>query len=160
MALMQYLFLILRPCIRLSFPEQEELKKQLADLAAKGFIRPSRSPFGAPVLFVKKKDGALRMVVDYRQLNRITIKNKYPLPRIDDLLDKLKGAKVFSKLDLTSGYHQIRITPEDIHKTAFRTSEGLFEFTVLPFGLTNAPSAFSAMMSETYQRGFCLGLPG
>jgi len=105
-----------------------DLKKQLADLAAKGFIRPSRSPFGAPVLFVKKKDGALRMVVDYRQLNRITIKNKYPLPRIDDLLDKLKGAKVFSKLDLTSGYHQIRITqktstrPPSVPAKAFSSS--------------------------------------
>ena len=137
-----------RPTYRLSFPEQAELKKQLEDLSSKNFIRPSKSPFGAPVLFVKKKDGTMRMVVDYRQLNQITVKNKYPLPRIDELLDKLKGAKFFSKLDLTSGYHQVRVADRDIEKTAFRTRYGHFEYLVLPFGLSNAPATFMTLMTE------------
>ena len=101
--------------------ELKELKVQLQELLEKDFIRPSFSPWGAPVLFVKKKDGTLRLCIDYRELNKVTIKNKYPLPRIDDLFDQLQGASVFSKIDLRSGYHQLKIKKEDIHKTAFRT---------------------------------------
>ena len=102
-------------------PELTALKNYIDEMLAKGFIRPSKSPAGAPIFFVKKKDGSFRMCIDYRTLNKITIKNKYPLPRIDDILDRLNGAKVFSKIDLRSGSHQIRIVEEDVHKTAFRT---------------------------------------
>jgi hypothetical protein len=140
-----------RPTFRLSATELEELKKQLAELTASGFIQPSKSPFGAPILFVKKKDGTMRMCVDYRALNNITIKNSYPLPRIDELFDRLQGAKYFTKIDLRSGYHQIRIAPEDIPKTAFRTRYGHFEFLVLPFGLTNAPGTFMHLMHQTFR---------
>src|SRR5262249_3416554 len=122
-----------RPIYRLAPPELEEMKRQLDELLASGFIQPSRSPFGAPVIFVRKKDGSLRMCIDYRALNKHTIKNRYPLPRIDDMFDQLRGAKVFSKIDLRSGYHQIRVAPEDVHKTAFRTRYGHYEFRVLPF---------------------------
>jgi hypothetical protein len=135
-----------RPVIRLSIAELDELRKQLDDLLGKGFIKPSTSPYGAPVLFVKKKDGSLRMCVDYRGLNRITKKNRHPLPRIDELIDRFRGARYFTKLDLLSGYHQQRIAEEDTHKTAFRCRYGHFEFNVVPFGLTNAPASFSNMM--------------
>jgi hypothetical protein len=140
-----------RPMYRLSQPELEELRKQISELLMKGYIEPSSSPYGAPVLFVKKKDGSLRMCIDYRALNQLTVKNKYPLPRIDDLLDSLNGAKVFSSLDLKSGYHQIQIDPEDVPKTAFRTPFGHFQYKVLCFGLTNAPSVFQAAMNDIFR---------
>jgi Reverse transcriptase (RNA-dependent DNA polymerase) len=117
----------------------------------KGLIEPSTSPYGTPILFVQKKDGTLRMCIDYRALNKLTVKNRYPLPRIDDLFDKLKGAQVFSTLDLTSGHHQIRITPEDVPKPAFRTPQGHFQFKVLCFGLTNALSTFQAVMNRVLE---------
>lgn len=133
---------------RLSQPELDELRKQLAKLIEEGWIRPSVSPFGAPILFVKKKSGDLRMCVDYRALNKITIKNRYPLPNIAELLDRLAGAKYFTSLDLRSGYHQLRIAEEDVPKTAFNTRYGHYEYTVMPFGLTNAPASFQALMND------------
>ncbi|MDV3201193.1 MAG: reverse transcriptase family protein, partial [Sweet potato little leaf phytoplasma] len=136
---------------RMSPPELAELKKQLEDLLEKKFIIPSASPWGAPVLFVKKKDGSFRMCVDYRQLNKVTIKNKYHLPRIDNLMDQLRGATVFSKIDLQSGYHQIRIKEEDISKMAFRTRYGHYEFVVMPFDLTNAPAIFMDYMNRIFR---------
>ena len=117
----------------------------------KGFIRPSTSPWGAPVLFAKKKDKTLRLCIDYRQFNRVTVKNRYPLPRIDDLFDQLRGARVYSKIDLRTGYHQLRVREIDILKTAFRTRYGHFEFTMMPFGLTNAPAAFMDLMHRVFQ---------
>ena len=117
---------------------------------AKGSIRPSVSPWGAPVLFVKKNDGSLCLCIDYRQLNKVTVKNRYPLPRIDDLFDQMKGATIFSKIDLNSGYHQLHIKEADIHKTAFRTHYGHYEFTLVPFGLTNAPSIFMCLMNGVF----------
>jgi hypothetical protein len=139
-----------RPLYRLSPMEMEEVRSQVQELLAKGLIEPSQSPYGAPILFVKKKDGSLRMCIDYRALNKITVRNSYPLPLISDLLDKLAGASVFSSLDLQSGYHQIRITEEDQPKTAFKTPMGLFHFKVLPFGLSNAPSTFQAVMNQIF----------
>ncbi|TLX67246.1 RNA-directed DNA polymerase, partial [Labilibacter sediminis] len=133
---------------RLAPPEMKELQDQLQELRDKGFIRPSFSPWGAPILFVKKKDGSQRMCIDYRELNKLTIKNRYPLPRIDDLFDQLQGASWFSKIDLRSGYHQMRVRDDDIEKTAFRTRYGHFEFVVMPFGLTNAPAAFMDLMNR------------
>jgi hypothetical protein len=130
--------------------ELAELKIQLQDLLDKGFIRPSASPWGCPALFVKKKDNSLRLCVDYRPLNAVTIKNKYPLPRIDILFDQLAGAKVFSKIDLRSGYHQIKIKPCDIPKTAFSTRYGLYELLVMSFGLTNAPAYFMYLMNSVF----------
>ncbi|KAK2427510.1 hypothetical protein QL285_026084 [Trifolium repens] len=135
---------------RMAPAELVELKSQIEDLLDKGFIRPSVSPWGAPVLLVKKKDGKSRLCVDYRKLNKVTIKNRYPLPRIDDLMDQLRGASVFSKIDLKSGYHQIRVRDEDIQKTAFRTRYGHYEFLVMPFGVTNAPAIFMAYMNRIF----------
>ena len=131
--------------------ELQELRVQLQELLDKGFIRPNTSPWGAPVLFAKKKDKTLRLCIDYRQLNRVTIKNRYPLPRIDDLFDQLRGARVYSKIDLRTGYHQLRVRDTDIPKTAFRTRYGHFEFTEMPFGLTNAPAAFMDLMHRVFQ---------
>ncbi|KAI3808009.1 hypothetical protein L1987_23949 [Smallanthus sonchifolius] len=133
---------------RLAPSEMQELASQLQELADKGFISPSHSPWGAPVLFVKKKDGSFRMCIDYRELNKLTIKNRYPLPRIDDLFDQLQGSTCFSKIDLRSGYHQLRVREEDIPKTAFRTRYGHYEFMVMPFGLTNAPAVFMDLMNS------------
>jgi len=140
-----------KPAYRMSYAELDALKKELTELLEKGYIQPSKSPFGAPVLFVKKKTGALRLCIDYRALNKITVKNRCPLPRIDELLDIIQGAKYFTKLDLKSGYHQIRIAQEDIPKTAFRTRYGHFEFLVLPFGLTNAPATFQTLMNDVFR---------
>ena len=130
--------------------ELKELKLQLQELLEKGFIHMSVSPWGAPVLFVKKKHGTLRLCVDYRKLNKMTVKNKYPLPMIDDLFDQLKGASVFSKIDLRSMYHQLRIKDANVHKTAFRTQYGHYEFLVMSFGLTNAPTAFMDLMNHVF----------
>jgi hypothetical protein len=141
---------ISRRSYRMPPNELAEHKTQLQDLVEKGFIRPSSSPWGCPTIFVKKKDQTLRMCVDYRPLNEVTIKNKYPLPRIDTLFDQLTGARVFSKIDLRSGYHQIRIRPEDIPKTAFTTRYGLFEYLVMSFGLTNAPVHFTYLMNSVF----------
>jgi hypothetical protein len=132
--------------------ELAELKTQLGELLQKGLIRPSSSPWGCPTIFVKKKDQSLRMCVDYRPLNVVTIKNKYPLPRIDILFDQLSKAKVFSKIDLRSEYHQIKILPEDIPKTAFSTKYGLYEYLVMSFGLTNAPAYFMYLMNSVFMQ--------
>ena len=131
--------------------ELKELKVQLQELLDLAFIRPSHSPWGALVLFVKKKEGSLRMCIDCRELNKLTVKNRYPLPRIDDLFDQLQGKTVFSKIDLRSGYHQLRIKEEDIPKTAFRTRYGHYEFMVMSFGLTNAPAAFMDLMNRVFK---------
>ncbi|GJW15136.1 putative reverse transcriptase domain-containing protein [Tanacetum coccineum] len=128
--------------------KMQELSEQLQELQDKGFIRPSHSPWGAPVLFVKKKDGSMRMCIDYRELNKLTVKNRYPLPKIEDLFDQLQGARYFSKIDLQSGYHQLRVHEDDIQKTTFRTRYEHFEFTVMPFGLTNALAAFIDLMNR------------
>ncbi|KAD2392830.1 hypothetical protein E3N88_39807 [Mikania micrantha] len=133
---------------RLAPSELQELASQLQELTDKGFIRPSSSHWGAPVLFVKKKDGLFRMCIDYRELNKLTIKNRYPLPRIDDLFDQLQGAKCFSKIDLRFGYHQLRVLEDDVPKTAFHTRYGHYEFMVIPFGLTNAPAVFMDLMNR------------
>ncbi|GJW09121.1 putative reverse transcriptase domain-containing protein [Tanacetum coccineum] len=133
---------------RLAPSELEELSGQLKELQDKGFIRPSSSPWGAPVLFVKKKDGSFRMCINYRELNKLTVKNRYPLPRIDDLFDQLQGSQFFSKIDLRSGYHQLRVHEDDILKTAFKTRYRHFKFTVMPFGLTNALAVFMNLMNR------------
>ena len=131
--------------------ELQELRVQLKELLDKGFIKPSTSPWGAPVLFAKKKDKTLRLCIDYRQLNRVTIKNRYPLPRIDDLFEQLRGTQVYSKIDLRTGYHQLRVGDTDIPKAAFKMCYGNFEFTVLPIGLTNALAAFMDLMHRVFQ---------
>ncbi|GJZ40121.1 putative nucleotidyltransferase, ribonuclease H [Tanacetum coccineum] len=139
---------VARALYRLAPAEMQELSTQLQELSARGFIRPSSSPWGAPILFVKKKDGSFRMCIDYRELNKLTVKNRYPLSRIDDLFDQLQGSRVYSKIDLRSGYHQLRVREEDIPKTAFRTRYGHYEFQVMPFGLTNAPAIFMDLMNR------------
>ena len=136
-----------RRAYRMPPRELAELKLQLQELLDKGFIRPSSSPWGCPAIFVKKKDQSLRLCIDYSPLNEVTVKNKYPLPRIEDLIDQLKDAKHFNKIDLRSGYHQMKIREEDIPKTAFVTRYGHHEFTVVSFGLTNAPTYFMNMMN-------------
>jgi len=151
------------PIFRLAPNELEKLREQLEELTENCFIEPSLAPFGAPVLFVKKKDGNLRMCVDYRKLNNITFKNSYPIPRIDDLLDQLYGAKIFSSLDLRSGYHQVHIAEGDEYKTAFRTQFGLFQFRVLPFPSMQRPCDFPASHERCVQavpQQVCLGLFG
>jgi hypothetical protein len=130
--------------------ELAELKIQLKEHLDKGYIHPSSSPWGCSTLFVKKKDQSLRLCVDYRPLNAVTIKNKYPLPRIDILFDQLAGAKVFSKVDLCSGYHQIKICLEDVPKTGFSIRYGLYEYLVMLFGLTNAPAHFMYLMNSVF----------
>jgi hypothetical protein len=140
-----------RPIYRLSPSELEELRRTLDDLLVKGFICMSNSSWGPPVLFAPKKDGGLRFCIDYRGLNKQMVKNAYPLPRADDLIDQLHGARFFPKIDLRSGYWQIPIDPSDVSKTAFRISYGHFEWLVLPFGLTNAPAAFMDLMHKDFQ---------
>ena len=135
---------------RMAPVELQELKVQIQELLGKGFIRPRTSPWGAPVLFAKKKGKTLRLCIDYRQLNRVTIKNRYPLPRIDDLFDQLRGMRVYSKIDFRTGYHQLRVREADILKIAFRTRYVHFNFTVMPFGLTNAPTAFMDLMNRVF----------
>ena len=135
---------------RMALVELKELNLQLQELKGKGFIRSSTSPWGALVLFVKKKDGTLRLCVDYRKLNRVTVKNNYPLPRIEDLFDQLNGDCYFLKIDLRSRYHQLRVRDSDISTTSFCTRYGHFEFVVMPFGLKNSPSAFMDMMNRIY----------
>ena len=136
----------------MSTPELKELQMQLEELVKKGYIRSSVSPWGDTMLFVKNKDGTLKFCIYYRQLNKATVKNKYPLPRIDDLFDQLRGPKVFSKIDLRSAYHQIGIMNEDITKKTFRTRYGHYDFTVVPFGLTNAPAIFMCLMNGVFTK--------
>ncbi|GKD85208.1 putative reverse transcriptase domain-containing protein, partial [Tanacetum coccineum] len=133
---------------RLAPTELQELSTRLQELSDKGFIRPSSSPYGAPVLFVKNKYGSFRMCINYRELNKLIVKNRYPLPRINDLFDQLQGSRVYSKIDLRYGYHQLRVQEEDILKTAFRTRYDHYEFQVVPFGLTNAPTVFMDLMNR------------
>ncbi|GJT05528.1 putative reverse transcriptase domain-containing protein [Tanacetum coccineum] len=139
---------VARAPYRLAPSEMKELSEQLQELSDKGFIRPSSSPWGAPVLFVKKKDGSFRMCIDYRKLNKLTVKNRYPLPRIDDLFDQLQGSSIYSKIDLRSSYHHLRVREQDIPKTAFQTRYVHYEFQVMPFGLTNAPAVFMDLMNR------------
>jgi hypothetical protein len=142
--------LIAQSLYRMAEVELKLLKAELDSLLEKGFIRPSASPWGSPALFIPKKDGTQHLCVDYRALNAVTTKNKYPLPRIDDLRDQLRQAKYFSKIDLRSVYHQMKIRPEDIHKTTFVTRYGQYEYTVVSFGLTNAPAYFMNMMNKVF----------
>ncbi|GJX49313.1 putative reverse transcriptase domain-containing protein [Tanacetum coccineum] len=139
---------VAREPYRLAPSEMQELSDQLQELADRGFIRPSTLPWGAPVLFVKKKYEYFRMCIDYRELNKLTIKNRYPLPKIDDLFDQLQGSSTYSKIELRSDYHQLRVRNEDIPNTAFRTRYEHYEFQVMPFGLTNAPAVFMDLMNR------------
>ncbi|MCO5547675.1 hypothetical protein L7F22_001126 [Adiantum nelumboides] len=140
-----------RPPYRVSAAQQKEIMSQIEELLETRLIQPNSSPFCSPVLLMQKKDGSWRMCIDYRALNKNTIKNRFPIPRIDDILDKLEGAAMVSKIDLKSGYHQIRIRSEDVHKTAFRTTFGLYEFLVMLFGLTKAPATVNRMMGRTFR---------
>ncbi|GKD81000.1 putative reverse transcriptase domain-containing protein [Tanacetum coccineum] len=139
---------VVRAPYHLALAEMKELAEQLKELSDKGFIRPSSSHWGAPILFVKKKDGSFRMCIDYCELNKLTVKNRYPLLRIDDLFDQLQGSSIYSKIDLRSGYHQLRVRDEDIPKTAFRTRYEHYEFQVMHFGLTNAHAVFIDLMNR------------
>ncbi|GJU83154.1 putative reverse transcriptase domain-containing protein [Tanacetum coccineum] len=139
---------VARAPYRLAPSKMQELSNQLQELSDRGFIRPSTSPWGAPVLFVKKKDTSFRMCIDYQELNKLNVKNRYPLPRIDDLFDQLQGSSVYSKIDLRSGYHQLRVRDEDIPKTTFRIRYGHYKFQVMPFSLTNAPAVFIDLMNR------------
>ncbi|GJW88456.1 putative reverse transcriptase domain-containing protein [Tanacetum coccineum] len=139
---------VARAPYRLAPSEMKEFSEQLQELSDKGFIRPNSSPWGAPVLFVKNKDGSFRMCIDYRELNKLMVKNRYPLPRIDDLFNQLQGSSVYSKIDLRSGYHQLRVREQDIPNTTFRTRYGHYEFQVMPFGLTNAPAIFMDLINR------------
>ncbi|GJV12211.1 putative reverse transcriptase domain-containing protein, partial [Tanacetum coccineum] len=139
---------IARAPYRLAPSEMKELLEQLQELFDKGFIRPRSSPWGAPVLFVKKKDGSFMMCIDYQELNKLTVKNRYPLPRIDDLFDQLQGSSIYLKIDLRSGYQQLRVREQDFPKTAFRTRYGHYEFQVMPFRLTNAHVVFMDLMNR------------
>ncbi|GJX44440.1 putative reverse transcriptase domain-containing protein [Tanacetum coccineum] len=139
---------VARAPYRLASSEMKKLSEQLQEPPDKGFIKPSSSPWGAPVLFFKKKDGLFRMCIDYRELNKLTVKNRYPLPRIDNLFDQLRGSSVYSKIDLRSGYHHLQVREEDTLKMAFGTRYGHYEFQVMPFGLTNAPAIFMDLMNR------------
>ena len=139
-----------RAPFRMAPTELKELKSQLKELMGKGFIRSNVSPWGALVLFVKKKDGTLRMCIDYWKINKVIVKNRYPLPRIEDLFDQLKGVGVFSKIDLRLGYYQLRVKDVDVPKTAFGTRYGHYEFFVMPFELTNAPATFMDLMNRVF----------
>ncbi|MCO5604040.1 hypothetical protein L7F22_058197 [Adiantum nelumboides] len=141
-----------RPPYRVSYAQQEEILTQVNELLEKGLVRPSSSPFCSPVLLVQKKDESYRMCIDYRALNKQTIKNRFLVPRIEDIFDRLQGSTYYSRIDLKSEYHQIRIVPEDIHKTAFRTQFGLYEYVVMPFGLTNAPATFNRLMEKIFRK--------
>nr|GEW85566.1 putative reverse transcriptase domain-containing protein [Tanacetum cinerariifolium] len=140
--------LVARAPYRLAPLEMQELSDQLYELADRGFIRPSTSPWGAPVIFFKNKDGSFRMCIDYQELNKLTVKNRYPLPRIDDLFDQLQGSSVYSKINLRSGYHQLRVRDEDIPKTSFKTWYKYYKFQVMSFGLTYAPAVFMDLMNH------------
>ena len=139
------------PPYRMGPVELRELKAKLEELLSKGFIRSSISPWRAPVLFVKQKYGSLRLCIDYRQLSRVTIRNQYPLPMIDELFDQLQGSRVYSKIDLRLGYHQLRVKEGDVPNIAFRTHYNHYEFLVMPFGLTKAPTTFLCLMTRVFQ---------
>ncbi|MCO5604577.1 hypothetical protein L7F22_058745 [Adiantum nelumboides] len=141
-----------RPPYRVSYAQQEEILTQVNELLKKGLVKPSSSPFCSPVLLVQKKDGSYRMCIDYRALNKQMINNRFPVPRIEDIFDRLQGSTYYSRIDLKSGYHQVRIVREDIHKTAFRTQFGLYEYVVMPFGLTNAPATFNRLMEKIFRK--------
>ncbi|MCO5562493.1 hypothetical protein L7F22_016120 [Adiantum nelumboides] len=141
-----------RPPYRVSYAQQEEILTQVNELLEKGLVRPSSSPFCSPVLLVQKKDGSYRMCIDYRVLNKQTIKNRFPVPRITYIFDRLQGSTYYSRIDLKSGYHQIRIVPKDIHKIAFCTQFELYEYVVMSFGLTNAPATFNRLMEKIFRK--------